>query len=507
MQMRMTPLALRAATLGLLAGLIAAPALAQRAEDTLRVVWRDAVPNLDPYYNALRTGLVVANQVWDTLIYRDPETFQLKPLLAATWRYVDDTTIEFTLRPDVKFHDGSPLTADDVVYTVQVATTDEKVVVPTNYAFLAGAERVDDLRVRLKLKHVFPAALEYLAMTLPILPKAYRERVGAGFSEQPVGSGPYKVTAVDGLSSITLERNDGYFGGPKGKPAIKRIYIREVTDPADEIAAIKDGSADWIWQFSPDEIDGLSSRPEIQVLHQESMRLNYMALDAAGRTGGGNPLTDRKVRRAIMMAINRDGLSHRYMPGSRVLDAPCYPTQFGCDQAEARHYAYDPDGARKLLADAGYPDGFQTKLVGYLQPSWQYAIKNDLAAVGIFAKVEQLPVGAALESSMAGHNPLNLGSWGSYSINDISAFLPVFFAGGGQDYARDPELEKLVAAGGATTDPDQRRASYSAAIQRITDQAYFLPLFTGVTTYAVSRDLRFKPFADELPRFYLTSWR
>lgn len=237
------------------------------------------------------------------------------------------------------------------------------------------------------------------------------------------------------------------------------------------------------------------------------MRLNYLTLDAAGRTGEGNPLTDQKVRRAIMMAVDRDSLSRRYMPGSRVLDAPCYPTQFGCDQDEAKHYAYDPDAARKLLADAGFPDGFKTKLVGYLQPPWQYAIKNDLAAVGIFATVEQLPTGAALESSMAGHNPIDLGSWGSYSINDVSAILPVFFAGGRQDYARDPEVEKLVATGGSATDPDQRRAAYRAAIQRITEQAYFMPLFTDVTTYAVSRDLRFKPFSDELPRFYLTSWR
>ena len=490
-----------------LAGSLADPAAAQKAQDTLRVAWRDAVPNLDPYYNSLRTGLVVANQAWDTLIYRDPETFQLKPLLAASWRYVDDTTLEFALRPGVTFHDGSPFTADDVGYTVQVATTDPQVAVPSNYGFIAGAERVDDLHVRLKLKRVFPAALEYVATVLPILPRAYRERVGAGFSRAPVGTGPYRIAQVDGLSSISLERNETYFDSPKGKPAIKRVLIREVADTAAELAAILGGEADWIWQFGPEQSESLGRQPKVQVTRQESMRVSYMTMDAAGRTGAGNPLTNQKVRQAIMMAVDRDALARQFMPGGRVLEAPCYPTQFGCDQAHATHYAYDPAAARKLLADAGYPDGFDTKMVGYLLPQWQAAIQGYLAAVGIRAQVEQLQTAAAVQSSIEGCNPLDLGSWGSYSINDVAAFLPGFFGGGGQDYARDPDVERLVAAGGDTTDPNQRRAAYGDAIRRITEQADFMPLFTDVTTYAVSREVRFKPYADEMPRFYLMSWQ
>ena len=484
-----------------------APAAAQKAQDTLRIAWRDAVPNLDPYYNSLRTGLILSQHAWDTLIYTDPETLQLKPLLATSWRYVDDTTLEFTLRPGVTFHDGSPFTADDVVYTVQVATTDKQVAVPSNYEFIAGAERVDDLHVRIKLKNVFPAALDYIAMVLPILPKAYRERVGAAYSEHPVGTGPYRITAVDGVSSISLERNDAYFGGPKGKPPIKRLLIREVADTAEELAMIQGGQADWIWQFGPEELDTLGRNPNLQVTQQESMRVSYMNMDAAGRTGEGKPLTDVKVRRAIMMAVDRQALSRRFMPGGRVLDAPCYPTQFGCDQAVATRYAYDPAAARKLLADAGYPDGFDTKMVGYLLPQWQTAIQGYLAAVGIRAQVEQLSTADGTQSSIEGRDPLDLGSWGSYSINDVSAFLPHFFTGGDQDYTRDPEVERLVRQGGATTNPDQRRAAYRAAIQRISEQADFMPLFTDVTTYAMGKDVDFKSFADELPRFYLTRWR
>ena len=484
------------------------PAQAQKAQDTLRVAWRDAIPNVDFYYNNQRTGLVVAHHVWDTLIYRDPETFQLKPLLAASWRYVDDTTLEFELRPGVQFHDGSPLTADDVVYTVTSLLSDRQVAVPSNYSYLDSAERVDDLHVRIKLKQVFPAALEYIAMVLPIYPKAYRERVGEGFSRLPVGTGPYRVTRVDGTTEIDLERNDAYFDSPKGKPAIRSIVIKEVADATGEMTAILGNQADWIWQFSPDQIDNLNRIPTLQTQRNESMRVAFMNMDAAGRSGADNPLTKLKVRQAIMHAVDRQTMAKQFMPGgSRVLDAPCYPTQFGCDQAVATKYEYDPAKARALLAEAGYPDGFETEMVGYLLPQWQGAIQNYLAAVGIRARLTQMQIGAVVQRSIEGRNPLDLESWGSYSINDASAFLPRYFNGGGQDYARDPEVKRLVDEGSSTTDPDLRRGAYSAAIRRISEQAYFMPLYTFVTTYAISRQLNFKTFRDELPRFYLASWK
>ncbi len=189
----------------LAATLAAAPARAQKSADTLRVTWVNGTTNVDPYYNQLRTGLVIAHQAWDTLIYRDPETFVLKPLLATAWRYVDDTTIEFDLRHGVKFHDGSPFSADDVVYTINSILTDKQVAVPSNYLFLVGAEKIDDYKVRVKLKRVFPAALEYLSMTLPIWPKEYRERIGAeAYAKAPVGAGPYRITKVDDLSELDV---------------------------------------------------------------------------------------------------------------------------------------------------------------------------------------------------------------------------------------------------------------------------------------------------------------
>ena len=422
--------------------LCGAPAAAQKSADTLRIAWRDGLPSVDPYHNPLRTGLVLAHQAWDTLVYRDPETFQLKPLLATAWRQADDTTLEFTLRAGVRFHDGSPFTADDVVYTIRSALADPTVAVPSNFAYLAGAERIDDLHVRVKLKRVFPAALEYIAMVLPILPQAYRERLGAAaYAHAPVGTGPYRITRIDGSSEIDLERWDGYFEGPKGKPAIGRLVIHEVADATSEVTEVLAGRADWIWMFDPDQFEVISRAPTLQAVRAESMRFGYLSMDAAGRTGAGNPLTQQKVRQAIAHAIDRQAIARQLVQGGgRVLDSGCYPTQFGCDQTGMTRYDYDPAAARRLLDEAGYKDGFETELVSYVLPQYGLAIQGYLKAVGISARLSQLPTSEAVARSTAGRNPLYAGSWGSYSVNDVSAVLPFFFGGSGDDYARDPQV-------------------------------------------------------------------
>ena len=494
----------------LVASFAGAPAQAQKSADILRVTWNNGVVNIDPYYNQLRTGLVIAHHAWDTLIYRDPETFVLKPLLATAWKYVDDTTIEFDLRRGATFHDGSPFTADDVVYTINRVLTDAQVAVPSNYTFLVGAEKIDAFKVRVKLKRVFPAALEYLSMTLPIWPQAYRERIGAAaYAKAPVGTGPYRITRVGDLSDIEFERFETYFAdSPKGKPAIRQLRIHQVSDATAEMTELLGNRADWTWNFLADNFDNVARMPNLQAMRAESMRVGYLSLDAAGRTGAGNPLTNEKVRQAIFYAIDRQAIAKQLVQGgSRVPDGPCYPTQFGCDSSGAARYDYNPARARALLTEAGYPNGFETEIVSYVLPQYEGAIQNYLSVVGIQARITHLTVSAAIQRTLAGTAPMNLGTWGSYSINDVSAFLPFFFAGNDTDYSRDPALKALIDQGGSSTKPDERRRFYGQAIKLVMEKAYFLPLHSYVTTYGVSRTLNFKPYPDELPRFFLASWK
>lgn len=489
---------------------LARTARADKASDTLRVTWRDAVPDVDPYRNSLRTGLIVAHEAWDTLVYRDPKTFKIVPALATSWQWKDPKTLDFTLRDGVKFHNGDPFSADDVVYTFDTILHDPKVMVPSNFVFIDHAEKLGPMQVRIHLKTVFPAALEYFSMVLPIYPKAYREKVGpVAYSQQPVGTGPYKITRVNGTSKIDMERFEGYYAAsPKGKPAIRYLKITEVLDSAGELTSFISGQADWIWQFNPDQYQNLHDLPGKTALRAGSMRIYYLQLDAAGRAGNDKPMQNLKVRQAIFHAIDRNAIAHNLVQGdSHPIAAPCYPTQVGCEASAAVPYNYDPAKSKALLKEAGYPNGFSTTLVTYMLPSWAAAIQTYLKAVGISMNIQQLQVGAEVQKVMSGQTPMNGGSWGSYSINDVSAIMPYFFDGGANDYARDPIVEKAIAAGGLATDLAERQKEYAIAIERITAQAYWLPLFTSVTYYAFDADLNFLAFPDELPRFYMCSWK
>ena len=251
----------------LTAALVAAalPASAQKSTDTLRVSYPDSVPDVTPYYNQQRVGVVIGHHVWDSLVYRDPETFQLKPLLAESYKWADDKTLEFTLRQDVTFHNGDKLTADDVVYTINSILTDKQVSTPSNYTFFDHATKLDDTHVRMQLKSVFPAALEFMAMTLFVMPKVYREKVGPQeYSQHPIAAGPYKITRLNTAAEVDLERYDGYYvDSPKGKPAIGKIVIRMVPDSATAMAELLGGRTDWIWKFSPDQFDAVARTAEL----------------------------------------------------------------------------------------------------------------------------------------------------------------------------------------------------------------------------------------------------
>jgi len=495
-----------------LPGLTARPAEAQRSANALRIAFRDAVPNIDPYFNSQRTGLIIAHQAFDGLVHRDPGTFRIVPALATEWTWVDSKTIDFTLRQGVKFHDGSDFSADDVVYTINTVSKPEtRVATPSNYAWIDGCEKTGANTVRLTMKRPTPAALEYLAMVTPIWPKAYRERVGPdGFSRMPIGTGPYRFTKVDVAAGVEYERFDGYYqGGPKGRPAIQKLTARFIGDAATELTELLGQRVDWIWNMNPDQMANVNRLPFLQATQQESMRVAFLNLDAAGRSGADNPMTKLKARQAVWHAIDRNAIATRLIGGgSRVPAAPCFPSQFGCNADAAVKYDYDPNKAKALLAEAGYPNGFDIEFTSYIQPrQWSEAVQNYLQAVGIRARLNLMQVAAQIQRSQRGELVMQMGSWGSYSINDVSAILPNYFGGGADDYARDEEVTRQVNAGGNTADEAARKAAYDAAIKRATENAYWLPLFTYVSTYAFQKQLEFPTFADELPRFYLAKWK
>ena len=474
------------------------PAGATPADDTLRVTWIDALDTLDPYATPLRTGMMLAHDVYDGLIHRDPETLQIRPLLARTWRLAPDRlSLDLALQGGVRFHDGSLFGPDDVIATVERAMRPD-VAVPSSYEWLAGAERTDD-GVRLRLAHPFPPVFEYLAMILPMLPAD--GAVG-------VGTGPY-LASLDEGRTIRLLRNEGYVPGPKSRPAIARVEIRQrPDDPTGGFDELEAGRADWIWQLTPAQFARGAVASGWQSIRAESMRIGYLQFDAAGRSEPNGPLTRTDVRTAIVRAIDRAALAAMVAGGDgRVPPGPCYPTQFGCDGTVGALPSFDPAAARASLAAIGFGGGFATELVTYLRPDIVAFVTDALAAIGVRAKVVRLPAGEAMARARAGAAPLFLGTWGSWSVNDVSAILPTFFGGGPLDSARRPEIAALVRDGDQAATTDARRAGYGKAIELVARDALFMPLFIDGATYGVSRRLAFRAAADELPRFHRMAWK
>lgn len=481
---------------------------AQANKDTLRIAWTQTYENVDPYYGATREGLIMSRHIYDTLIYADPNSDDFKPLLATAWRWVDDLTLEFTLRQGVKFHNGAAFSADDVVDTFnRVIKPDSGVKVRSIVDWIKGAEKVDPYKVRVRLVKPYPAALEVLAGQLGIHSSAYFAQVGReGVIRAPIGTGPYRLKSQETDKGAVLERFDGYFeGGAKGKPAIKTIEVKVIPDANTQMANLMTGQVDWIWRVSSDLADKLAKVPNITLESAETMRYVAIAFDAAGRAGK-SPVQDARVRQAFAYAINRQSLRDNLVKGkSRVLHSPCFPGQFGCSENVTR-YSYDPARAKKLLADAGFPNGFEMPMLAYTGKAETEAVAADLAKVGIKVNLRFLRSPVVRKMMEDNEAQLVMLSWGSYSVNDVSAAISMYFDGGSYDMTRDAQVRDWIRVADNSVNKDLRKRNYQLALDRISKEAFWLPLTTTVTNYAHAKNLKFRAPPDEVPTFFDCTW-
>ncbi|MFC7738228.1 ABC transporter substrate-binding protein [Roseomonas sp. GCM10028921] len=498
------------AAVAMLSGLLAQPAQAAPSDNTLRWASDSEPANIIPYQNTVREGVVMGFLIWDAPTYRDPKTGDYIPHLAESVRMVDDTTIELRMREGIVAHNGETVDAQDVADTVNTMLDPaNRIVNFQRITWLSGAEVVDARTVRLRMKEPYGPWQEYLTNVV-IMPSEYLNRVGLdGMAREPVGTGPYRVTELAPGRQTTLQRFDRYFGGAKGQPAIERLIFRRIPEANTRMAELLTGGLDWIWRVQPDQARNLRSRRNLTIASGETVRIVYMAMDAGGRTGReNNPMTDVRVRRAISHAIDRPGIVRNLVgEGSNVLHTPCHPEQFGCTQEGIARYEYDPAKARALLAEAGYASGFEVSLQAYRDRAWVEAVIGQLRAVGIRARLDWVQADTFSSDVRDGKVRMNLGAWGSTSLYDVAAITSYFFRNTPNDMARDSEVASLLERGDRSTNAEVRKEAYAQAIRRITDQAYWLPMWTYPLTYAFSSHLEFEPSADEVPRFFLARWK
>ena len=493
----------------------AGTALAGKADDTLNWATNREIAVMDPYYNNTRELVIMGHMGWDGLVFRDKDTGDYQPLLATAWEWKDDKTLELDLRDDVKFHDGSAFDADDVVYTLNfVSNPDNGVLTARNVSWIGNAEKLGDYKVRINLDKPFPPALAYLANAVFIMPSGHYDTAPAkpdGSKDfaavSPIGTGPYKTVEVKAGEYVLMEKNADYMtGSSKGTPQIGTMRFRTISETNTQMAELMTGGLDWIWDVPKDQAERLEAVPTLTVENAKTFRISYMAFDVDGDSGT-DVFTHKKVRQAVSHAINRESIATNLVgPASVVIHSACHPDQFGCTQ-DVPKYAYDPEKAKALLAEAGYPDGFEFDLYGYREREFTEAVIGDLAKIGIKAKLNWLQYRALRDIVRNGKTPINHMTWGSYSIPDVSASVSNFFTHGPDDPAKDDETKGYLDIADNAIDPEKRKEFYKKAFTRIADEAYWLPMFSYAKYYAYTKDLDFSATSDEIPRFFASTWK
>lgn len=486
------------------------PAWAGKKDDVLNVAWQKELETLNRYYQTAREGVILGMHVFDTLIYRNPETGEYEGCLAKSFKWVDELTMDFELRQGITFHNGEKFDADDVVFTFNhMRDPENKVKVMRYINWVKNAEKLGPYKVRIHLEAPFPAALEYLANPLSIYPKDYYEKVGyKEFGVAPIGTGPYKVVKVIPGKEIVMKKNENYFkDSPKKQPSIGTIRIRTIPENNTKMAELMTGGLDWIWQIPKDAAEKLAPMPNINVVTAQTMRVGFIVF-TLDNPAVETPFTDIRVRKAVEYAINRPEIVKNLVGGdSQVINTNCYPEQFGCSDEGAVRYEFNPEKAKQLLTEAGYPKGFDVDFYAYRDRPYAEAIVNYLRDVGIRAKLVYMQYSALREKYRARKVPFAFWTWGSNSIYDVSACLGNWFEFTGDDVTRDPKVRDFLHEADNSIDPQVRKDNYSKALNRIAEEAYSVPLFTWVANYAFTKDLNFKAYADEIPRYFMCTWK
>ncbi|MET0186487.1 MAG: ABC transporter substrate-binding protein, partial [Achromobacter sp.] len=302
--------------------------------------------------------------------------------------------------------------------------------------------------------------------------------------------------------------NADYFkDSPKRQPTIGKVVVRFIPDRQTQMAEVISGGEDFIMHVPKDQAEQLKGMPNLQVLSGNTMRIVFMQMNILDGTPAPQ-LKDERVRRAIAHAIDRDAIIKNIVgDGAEILNTICTPSQVGCTQDGAMVYKYDPALSKKLLAEAGYPNGFEIDLAAYRERNQTEAIINYLQAVGIKAKLNFLQYAAMRDMTRANKSALTHQTWGSNLVNDASASIPVYFGFGGDDITRDPKVRDLLDKGDRTIDPDARKAVYKEALGIIAERAYAVPLWSLPVYYVADNEVAFKAYPDELVRFWEMSWK
>jgi peptide/nickel transport system substrate-binding protein len=498
----------------LAASFLAAGASAGPSDNSLVVAFSKPLTTVDRLYSIQREGLILSRLTDDGLFYVDPDTLEFEPLAAKSYEWLNDTQLEVTLRDDVVFHDGSPLTADDVVYTFEWVLDEDSDTSrgPVIQSWLESVEKTGPGKVRFNLHLPYPMALRDMAISIPVRKQGtYDDVEGRQDAAEDIplnGIGPYRLKSFSAGREIVIERFDNYYqASPKANPAIETIEFRVIPDQGTQQAELLSGGIDMMMDVPPDVADNISHLPGVHRKEGNDIRIGYVTLDAAGYSDPDSPFKKRKVRQAINHAINREEITRYLVRGSAdVVDFACHPRQFGCE-ADGPHYPYNPEKAKQLLAEAGYPNGFSFKLWAYREKIIAEAIVSNLKAIGLDVDLRFVKLNVFAKVRNDKDMGAFFASYGSGGTADASASAGVHFtAESARNYSGDEALAETLLAAEQTIDTQERKRLYRQALNRIAEQAYWVPMFSYSQNYLLAPGLEFPVPKDGVPRFWQASW-
>ena len=429
---------------------------------------------------------------------------KLVPHLATEWELVNDTTLVLKLRDDVTFHNGEPFNAEVVKFNVERVTTEGFQRWPF-LGFLKSATVIDDYTVQIETDGIFAQFLNRMAQFY-MVPMSYIQDVGnEEFNSNPIGTGPWKFVEWVKDSHVKLEANEDYWGGaPKAKYFIWRV----IPDPATRVSALLAGEVDAIRNMPSDQFELVDAQPDLEAGDVEVLRTPFLFLYPDTPSGLGTPLADVKVRQAINYAINVQGIIDHLLGGRATRTATLMLSPITCYDPTIEPYEFNPDLAKALLEEAGYPDGFTTDMnVWSNGPSpkpieMAQAIVSDLARVGITAQLTTPDVSTMLVKQYERAFPaINMWSYGGASGDPDDKFWPVYSLAATNHLLYTEEMQELIDEARSIIDIEARCTIYQRLQEIIKEEAIIVPLFGQHDIYGVRAGLEWYARPDEIVIF------
>ena len=479
------------------------------------------VTSMDPHYHNLTPNNNVAEHIFETLVTKDPRS-KLKPALAESWRAVDDLTWEFKLRKGVKFHDGGDFTAQDVVFSLDRVPN-----VPNSPSSFATYSKqitdkiiVDPYTIRFKTAAPYPLMPNDMSTIFILSARVAKGATTEDFNngKAAIGTGAFKFVRFAKGDRIELARNDAYWGP---KAAWDKATLRIITADPSRVAALLAGDVRAIENVPTADIARIAKSTDLTLYRTVSHRLMYIHLDGnrdrspfvTGKDGkplDKNPLKDVRVRRAISKAINRQALVERVMEGAAVTTGQLMPEgMFGYTSA-LKPEPYDVEGARKLLAEAGYPDGFAMTLHA---PNDRYvndeqiaqAIAQLLARVGIVTRVEAMPSSVYFTRASKLEFSFMLLGWAADTAevsSPLKALLATFSPEKGMGTANrgrysNTKMDEALTQALAIVDDAKRERLLQQATEIAVSDLGIIPLYHQHNLWAARKGVTYAPRTDE----------